>query len=124
MAQAEPPQQIAFQVHDIGGHAHSVLLRVDEKTAQGRLAITASAAGETQQHELTQLQKSRDGKTLMCKASMATVAFTIEDEYAPPRLHLVAKVFFPVMDTTYTLSQADQERLVAWINTLSLAMLS
>src|SRR5215510_8881321 len=89
MAQAEPPQQIAFQVHDIGGHAHSVLLRVDEKTAQGRLAITASAAGETQQHELTQLQKSRDGKTLMCKASMATVTFTIEDEYTPPRLHLV-----------------------------------
>ena len=124
MAQTEPTQQIAFQVHDREGYASSVLLRVDEKTAQGRLAITASAAGETQQHELTQLQKSRDGKTLMCKTSMATVTLTIKDEYTPPCLHLVAKVFFPVMDTTYTLSQADQERLVAWINTLGLRTLS
>ena len=124
MAQAEPTQQITFQVHDLEGHASSVLLCVDEKTAQGVLAVTASATGEIQQYELTQLQKSQDGKTLLCKASMATVTLTIEDEPTPPRLHLVAKVFFPVMDTTYTLSQADQERLVAWINTLSLGMLS
>jgi hypothetical protein len=124
MAQAEPTQQIAFQVHDLEGHASSVLLRVDEKTAQGVLAVTASAAGETQKYELIQLQKGQDGKTLRCKASMATITLTIEDEHTPPRLHLVAKVFFPVMDTTYALSQADQERLVAWINTLSLGMLS
>jgi hypothetical protein len=30
----------------------------------------------------------------------------------------------PVVDTTYTLSQAEQERLVAWINTLSVGMLA
>ena len=124
MAQAEPTQQIAFQVHDIEGHAYSVLLRVDEKTAQGVLAVTASAAGETQQHELTQLQKSQDGKTLICKTSMATVTLTIEDEHTPPRLHLVARVFVPVVDTTYTLNQTEQERLTAWINTLSLGVLS
>ena len=77
MAQAEPTQQIAFQVHDMEGQASNVLLRGDEKTAQGVLAVTASATGATQQYELTQLQKGPDGKTLLCKASMATVTMTI-----------------------------------------------
>jgi hypothetical protein len=124
MAQAEPTQQITFQVHDLEGHASSVLLRVDEKTAQGVLAVTASAAGETQQYELTQLQKSRNGKTLGFKSSGATVTMTIEDAHTPPRLHLVARVFVPVVDTTYTLSQTEQECLTVWINTLSLGVLS
>ena len=35
-----------------------------------------------------------------------------------------ARVFVPVVDTTYTLSQAEQERLMRWINTLSLGVLS
>ena len=75
-----------------------------QKAAQGTLVITGSAAGETRQYELTQLQKSRDGKTLGFKSSGATVTMTIEDAHAPPRLHLVARVFIPVVDTTYTLS--------------------
>lgn len=124
MAQAESTQQITVQVYNLEEQAYSVLLRVDEKTAQGTLLITPIAAGETQQRELTQLQKSRDGKTLVFKVSAATVTLTIEDEPTPPRLHLVARVFVPVLDTTYTLSQAEQERLVAWINTLSLSVFS
>src|SRR5215470_6697012 len=124
MAQPVSTQQTTLQVHDTEGHAYSVLIRVDEKVAQGTLTITGSAAGETQQYELTQLQKSRNGKTLGFKASGATVTLTIEDTQTPPRLHLVARVFVPVVDTTYTLSQAEQKRLMTWINTLGLEMLA
>ncbi len=124
MAHTASTQQMSLQVHDTEGHAYSVLLRVDEKAAQGTLVITERAAGDTRQYELTQLQKSRDGTTLGFKSSGATVTLTIEDAHTPPRLHLVARVFVPVVDTTYTLNQAEQERLMAWINTLNLGMLS
>jgi hypothetical protein len=124
MAHSASTQQMTLQVHDTKGHAYSVRIRVDQKTAQGTLMITGSAAGETQEYELTQLQKSRNGKTLGFKASGATVTMTIEDAHTPPRLHLVARIFVPVVDTTYTLMQAEQERLMAWINTLSLGLLS
>jgi len=124
MAQPVSTQQTTLQVHDTEGHTYSVLFRVDEKSAQGTLMITGSATGETQQYELTQLQKSRNGKTLGFKASGATVTLTIEDTHTPPRLHLVARVFVPVVDTTYTLSQAEQERFVEWITALSVGVLS
>jgi hypothetical protein len=124
MAHSASTQQMTFQVHDTEGHAYSVLFRVDEKAAQGTLMITGSAAGETQQYELTQLQKSRNGKTLGFKSSGATVTMTIEDAHTLPRLHLVARIFVPVVDTTYTLIQAEKERLMVWINTLSLGILS
>ena len=124
MAHSASTQQMTLQVQDTEGHAYSVFIRIDEKAAQGTLRITGSAPGETQQYELTQLQKSRNGKTLGFKSSGANVTLTIEDTHTPPRLHLVARVFVPLVDTTYTLSQAEQERLVAWINTLSLRVLS
>src|SRR5215467_12524626 len=111
-------QHMTLQVQDTEGHTYSVLIRVDEKAAQGTLTITGSAAGEALQYELTQLQKSRNGKTLGFKASGATVTMTIEDAHTPPHLHLVARVFVPVVDTTYTFSQAEQKRLMTWINTL------
>ena len=79
MAHSASTQQMTFQVHDTEGHVYSVLFRVDEKAAQGTLMITGSAAGETRQYELTQLQKSRNGKTLGFKSSGATVTLTIED---------------------------------------------
>jgi hypothetical protein len=124
MAHTASIQQMTLQVHDTEGHTYSVFIRVDEKAAQGTLMITGSAAGERRQYELTQLQKSRNGKTLGFKSSGATVTLTIEDTHTPPRLHLIARVFVPVMDTTYTLSQAEQKRLMTWINTLSLGVLA
>ena len=124
MAHTAATQQMTLQVFDTEGHTHEVLIRVDEKAAQGILMITGSAAGETRQYELTQLQKSHNGKTLGFKSSGATVTLTIEDAHTPPCLHLVARVFVPVVDTTYTLSQAEQGRLMAWINTLSLGVLA
>lgn len=119
MANAEPTQSITFQVHDTGGLAYDVLLRVAEQAASGTLVLTP-AAGATEQYTLTQMQKSRDGKTVTCQTGMATATLTVEDNYTPPRLHLVARVFFPVIDTTYTLSQAEQQRLVAWLSALRL----
>ena len=124
MAHTAATQQMTLQVHDTEGHTYSVLIRVDEKAAQGTLMITGSAARETRKYELTQLQKSHNGKTLGFKSSGATVTLTIEDIHTPPCLHLVARVFVPVVDTTYTLSQAEQERLTAWINTLRVRVLS
>jgi hypothetical protein len=124
MAHTGSNQQMTLQVHDTEGHAYSVLIRVDEKAAQGTLMITGNTAGETRQYELTQLQKSRDGKTLGFKSSGATVTLTLEEAYTPPRLHLVARVFVPVVDTTYTVSRAEQERLMVWINTLNLGVLA
>src|SRR5215471_19647088 len=124
MAHTASIQEMTLQVHDTEGHTYSVFIRVDEKAAQGTLMIRGSAAGETRQYELTQLQKSRDGKTLGFKSSGATVTLTIEDAHTPPHLHLVARVFVPVVDTTYTLSQAEQERLMTWINTLGLEVLA
>ena len=123
MANVEPTQNITFQVHDAGGQAYDVLLRVAEHAASGTLVLTP-AAGATAQYSLTQMQKSRDGKTVTCQTGMATATLTVEDGYTPPRLHLVARVFFPVVDATYTLSQAEQERLVAWLNALRLRELS
>jgi hypothetical protein len=124
MAQIVATQQMMLQVHDTEGQSYKVLFRVDEKAAQGTLIITGSAAGETRQYALTQLQKSRNGKTLGFQSSGATVTLTIEDASPPPRLHLVARVFVPVVDRTYTLSQTEQDRLVAWINTLSVGVLA
>jgi hypothetical protein len=124
MVCAASTQQMSLQVHDTAGQAYSVHMHIDEKAAQGTLVITGGAAEETKKYELTQLQKSRDGKTLAFKASGASVTLTLEEAYTPPRLHLVARVFVPVMDTTYTLSEAEQGRLMAWINTLSLGVLS
>jgi hypothetical protein len=124
MAHTVSTQQTTLQVHDTEGHAYNVLIRVNEKAAQGTLMITDSTAGETRQYELTQLQKSRNGKILGFKSSGATVTLTIEDMYTPPRLHLVVRLFIPVVDSTYTMSRVEQERLVAWINTLSVGVLS
>ena len=124
MALTALTQQTTLQVHDTEGQVYSVRIGVDEKTAQGTLVITGSAAEKTRQYELTQMQKSQDGKTLGFKASGATVTLTIEGTYTPPRLHLVARVFVPVVDTTYTLSETEQEGFIAWINTLSLGVLS
>ena len=124
MAHTASTQQMTLQVHDTEGHAYNVLIRVDEKAAQGTLMITGSTAGETQQYELTQLQKSRNGKILGFKASGATVTMTIEDMHTPPRLHPCRPDLLSRWWTTYTMSQVEQERLVAWINTLSVGVLS
>jgi hypothetical protein len=110
---------MSFQVHDTGGQAYNVLLRIEEHAASGTLVLTPEA-GPSQQYLLTKMQKGRDGKMLQCRTGAATVRLTIEEGYTPPRLHLVARVFFPVVDATYTLHKTEQERLVAWLHALRL----
>jgi len=123
MAKVEASKSMTFQVHDAGGQAYNVLLCVQEHTANGTLVLTPEA-GTPQQYMLTRMQKGRHGKTLRCYTGAATVTLTIEEGYTPPRLHLVARVFFPVLDATYTLSKTEQERLVAWLHALRLHELS
>ncbi|MBM3224646.1 MAG: hypothetical protein FJZ47_12695 [Candidatus Tectomicrobia bacterium] len=116
-------QQLTFTVHDPEGRAQRVLFTVDPGTATGELVLTGDG-GATTQHRLTTLQKSQDGKRLTCQVNVATATLSIVDTESPPRLHIVARLFFPVLDMSYTLSRAEQERLVAWIQTLELAIVS
>lgn len=119
MPNADPSKSITFHARDIGGQVYNVLLRVEEHAASGLLVITPEA-GAPQEYPLTQIRKSRDCKTVRCHTGAATVTLSIEESYTPPHLHLVAQVFFPVVDATYTLSQVEQEHLVAWVRTLRL----
>jgi hypothetical protein len=112
--------QITFQVQDATGQAKQVLLCVDEHTAQGSLHMTAVEGGAAQQREFSALQKNRDGTVLTCKVSIATVTFTIDTAPSPPTLHMVARAFMPLLETTYTMSRDDQQRLVAWIKALAI----
>jgi len=119
MADPAATKSITFEVRDLRGQPYNVLLHVAEQTASGTLAFT-SESGEAQQHTLTQIQTSGDGKTLTCRAGLATATLTVEDASIPPRLHLVARVFVPVVDATYTLSQEARERFVGWLSALRL----
>jgi hypothetical protein len=123
MANTDAHKSITLRVNNAEGQGYSVLLQVEEQTASGTLVFTPEA-GATQQRTLTQMQKSHDGKTLTFRTGPATVTLTVEEGYTPPRLHLVGRVVFPVVDTIYTLSQAEQERFVAWLNTLGLPALA
>jgi hypothetical protein len=123
MAHSASNPSMNLQVHDTEGMptmCSSVLTKKQRRAPDDH----RQCSRETRQYELTQLQKSRNGKTLAFKSSGATVTLTIEEAHTPPRLHLVARVFVPVVDSTYTISQAEQERLGAWINTLSVGVLS
>jgi hypothetical protein len=123
MANAEASKSMTFQVQDAGGQAYNVHLCVQEHTANGTLVFTPEA-GTPQQYMLTKLQKGQGGKMLRCYTGAATVTLTIEEGYTPPRLHLVARVFFPVLDAIYTLSKPEQERLVTWLHALRLRELA
>ena len=123
-AHAATTQRLVLQVHDRTGQAYAILLEVEERAATGRLMITPHNSQQAQEHTLTQMQKSHDGKTLTCTVGAATATLTIEDSIMPPALRLVARLFVPILDVTYTLREADQQRLVAWIKTLTVVTLS
>ncbi len=117
-------QHITFQVYDATGQAQHVLLSVDERTAHGTLSISPIPGGASQSRELAALQKSHDGTILKCKVGIATVTFTIDATPSPPTLALVARALFPLLETTYTLSREDQQRLVAWSAALRLDVMA
>ena len=115
--------EMTFQVTDAQGHAYHVQLAIDEQAATGILVMRRESTGVVQQHRLDDMQKSHDGKTLQCTVGVATATLTIQDAQIPPRLHLQARVFVPVMDETYTLQPAEQQRLSAWMQALRLKVL-
>ncbi len=115
---------ITLQVHNMQGQAYDIQLTVDERAAQGTLSLCQTETGTTQQHTLSALRKSRDGKTLQCSVGIASATLTIQDAQRPPQLHLQAKVFVPIMDEHYTLHETEQQRLRAWLQTLQIGVAS
>jgi hypothetical protein len=111
---------IALQVRDDNGKAYAIRLAIAEQTRQGTLTIHNAAGEVHQQVELARLQKSRDGKTLSCRVGMTTATVTIDGETEPPQLHIAARAFLPLFQATYTLSHDEQQRLVAWMQTVTL----
>jgi len=116
--------QITLQVYDQAGNACDLQLIVREQTGQGTLTIKNPQGEVTQQFALARLRKSQDGTTVTCHVGIATATMTIDQDAAPPRLHIVARAFLPLFHATYTLSQEDQQPLIAWLQTLQLATLS
>jgi hypothetical protein len=115
---------IALRVHDQDGMAHDIHLTVAAPAGTGTLAILNPAGKVMQQFTFTRLQKSRDGKTLTCRIGFTTATLTLDDQPAPPQLRIAARAFLPLFNATYRLSQDEQQRLGAWIDTLSIGMLA
>ncbi len=122
-AHVSTAKRLSLHVHDHAGQTYAILLEVEERTAKGTLVITAQDGQPTQEHSMLQIQRSHDGTTLTCKVGAATATLTVEPGTTPV-LRLVARMFFPVFEAIYTLSEADQQRLVAWIKELTVATLS
>jgi hypothetical protein len=74
------------------------------------------------EYTLRHIQKSEDAKCLYCSLWAAKAQVTLDDASIPAHLHLVARVFWPVLDVEYTLSQEDVVRVIAWIAALPLAL--
>jgi hypothetical protein len=115
---------IALRVHDQDGIAHDIHLTAATPAGTGTLAILHPDGKVAQQFTFTRLQKSRDGKTLTCRIGFTTATLTLDDQPTPPQLHIVARAFLPLFNATYMLSQDEQQRLGAWIDTLSIGMLA
>jgi hypothetical protein len=113
--------RIALRMHDPDGTAYDIDLVVKEKTGQGTLTITNAQGDVTEQIEFTRMRKGRNGKTFRGRVGVTTATLTIEDGTDPPCLHIVAQAFVPLFQATYTLSREEQQRLMAWLQTLSLA---
>ena len=123
-AYASATKRLSLQVYDQSGQSHAILLEVEESAAKGQLTITPQDGQRAQEYSLTQIRKSHDGKTLTCHAGAATATLTIDDGAVPSALRLVARILIPVLDSTFTLSEADQQRLISWIKTLTIETLS
>jgi hypothetical protein len=117
-------QQISLQVRDQEGTASMVRLTVDESDASGTLSSLTPAGEVSQQLAFTDLKKARDGTQLTCYVSGATATLSLARDKSPPELHVSASVFLPVFEAVYRIDPADRERLMAWINALSIGILA
>jgi hypothetical protein len=117
-------EHISFQVRDQEGTASMVRLTVDASDASGTLSILTPAGGVSRQLALTHLQKASDGTQLACDVSGATATLSLERDKSSPELHVLASFFWPVFEAVYHIDPAEQERLMAWINTLKIGTLA
>jgi hypothetical protein len=115
---------IALRVHDQDGAAYDIDLTVAAPAGTGTLTILNPNGNVTQQFEFARLQKSRHGKTLTCRIGFTTATLTLDDQATPPQLHIVARAFLPLFKATYTLSQEEQQRLIAWIDRLAISAMA
>jgi hypothetical protein len=120
----ESAKHISVQVQDKGKTPYTILLSVEEVAEKGVIEVADDKGAVLQKHVLTQMRRNGKGDKIVCKVDRATVTITIDGEKTPPDVRLVATLFFPIIDTTYTLSHTEQQRLVAWIRTLAISALS
>ena len=85
-----PMTQITVQVRDQTHNAYHIQLRV-AAVGTGTLAILDAQGQVTQQFDLTQVQKSRDAKTLRCRVGFATATMQMVAETTPPTLHKIGR---------------------------------
>jgi hypothetical protein len=117
-------KHISFRVRDQEGTASTVRLAVDESDASGTLSILGPAGEVCRQLALTHLQKARDAMQLACDVSGATATLSLERDKSSLELHVLASFFWPVFEAVYHIDPAEQERLMAWINTLKIGTLA
>ena len=103
--------QITLQVHDQEGQVYNIHLALVADS--GTLAIMDPQGQVLQQHDLSQVQKSHDAKTLACRVGFTSVTMHLRSDTAPPSLHIAARAFLPLFSATYTLSHEEQQRLLA-----------
>lgn len=76
--------------------------------------------------EIVNLVRSAVSNALNATGEVASDSVTVTRDVIKGTLQAteVARVFVPVLDTAYILSEADQQRLVAWIKALTVVTLS
>lgn len=113
---------ISLQVRDQEGMAYTVELAVAEPDATGTLSILTPAGEVTRQFGLSHLKKSRDGMQLTCSVSGATATLRLKRDKTPPELHVSASILWPIFEAVYLLTPTEQERFLAWMNTLNIGI--
>jgi hypothetical protein len=99
-------------------------LTVDEPAAIGTLVILAPEETVAQQFALSRIKKSIHGTQLACTVQGATTTLVLHGDKNPPEMRVVARLFWPIFDATYRLSQEEHLRFVQWIKALTLDVLT
>ena len=116
-------KHISLQGRDQAGSPYTVQFAVAEQSETGTLRLLTPGGEVVQQFELTHLKKGKDGTRLTCHASGATATLSLERDKDPPALHVTASLFVPILDAVYPLDRAEHQRVIEWIQGLSVGRL-
>jgi hypothetical protein len=117
-------KHIVLQAQDQQRRTSQVRLTVNEHTASGTLAILTPTGTVTQQFDLTQIKKGRQGTQLTCTVQGAPTTLTLNGVKDPPEIRVVTTWLVPIFAATYRLSRTEHQRLVQWINALTIDALA